>query len=843
MDEVCSPKWLEVGSEADGALAECLSAVRSYEDEVDSQDNGEDSRCHIGEAAECLHRLANDLPPPGRALLDVTWAAYRLPSPLEFLPLLGALRRMAEWHAARISVFSSGTFTVSPGIVSFLQARTCELGDGVLCPADVARTVDVHMVWRGDVRVFNNEAPGSDVIFPGVKLKTLPRDSLSEALDPPGNSTAEKTPRRRNARGWRRNAVPEVRLYFGQSLDLVGLVDATTIPAHLISATRLELVAEDETGSAVRFLEKLSALKGTVGALFRLGCTITGTAAPPPSERSYSKWKELKAKKSDHSSVPNVKVKGESSSRFLFVQGGGQNGCRATLIRTADGINGAAAATIAQQLISTSHKLHCTGFDAMGFLGRLPVYRGDELVAVEMSVAHLQMLMLQEWNGRREKCGDGAEEAPKKADDDLVHVLRECRARCVERAERELPRGATALAHVARRPCPSLAQLVAARRRASTQLEIRALQNREAAESWAQGRSAERQPWAAAKGPVRGTRPSGPSGVLSARELLLLFNKDGTAAAGTTAATLPAPVRGGLSRWTEGLTVEKLSSMPFKELQHCRFHGLDYCLDSKRSLQVDRTLALLQSRCVRHETRSPCGLGGDIAYSVAATAASSPVPSPAPSPAPGAPEAGSSSSVLDGERLRKRSRGAAEPPGIGRSGRMLRSESGESLSSWSSLRYSASVESSSSGGGGGSKVAPVKCRPPGPSRDAPPTDGTPSLPRHTEQVHDEKQAQASEKGRRSLDSSSDGASKRPKESRLQKHNRMLLEVVSRAVEDHGIALGHPCYDACSKRLFQISKLYLKDLTTSRGLHEEMIKSAKNNVQQVVEWVLEKNAKK
>uniref|UniRef100_A0A8C7ZUE9 MDM2 binding protein n=1 Tax=Oryzias sinensis TaxID=183150 RepID=A0A8C7ZUE9_9TELE len=83
--------------------------------------------------------------------------------------------------------------------------------------------------------------------------------------------------------------------------------------------------------------------------------------------------------------------------------------------------------------------------------------------------------------------------------------------------------------------------------------------------------------------------------------------------------------------------------------------------------------------------------------------------------------------------------------------------------------------------------------------------------------------------------------KRAKESRSQKHNRMLEEVVGKTLKHHGISVEHKCYEACSKRLFDISKFYLKDLKTSRGLYDEMKKAASSNVKQVIGWVLEKTS--
>ncbi|MGH0138177.1 UNVERIFIED_CONTAM: hypothetical protein FKN15_065719 [Acipenser sinensis] len=82
-----------------------------------------------------------------------------------------------------------------------------------------------------------------------------------------------------------------------------------------------------------------------------------------------------------------------------------------------------------------------------------------------------------------------------------------------------------------------------------------------------------------------------------------------------------------------------------------------------------------------------------------------------------------------------------------------------------------------------------------------------------------------------------------KESRSQKHARMLKEVVAKTLTRHGVAVEHKCFAVCSQRLFEISKFYLKDLKTSRGLHEEMKKAAKSNAKQVIDWVLEKTSNK
>ncbi|PIO26366.1 hypothetical protein AB205_0168490, partial [Aquarana catesbeiana] len=73
----------------------------------------------------------------------------------------------------------------------------------------------------------------------------------------------------------------------------------------------------------------------------------------------------------------------------------------------------------------------------------------------------------------------------------------------------------------------------------------------------------------------------------------------------------------------------------------------------------------------------------------------------------------------------------------------------------------------------------------------------------------------------------------------EKKKWMLREVVCKTLYKHGIQEGHLCFATCSQRLFDISKFFLKDLKTSRGLQDEMKKAASNNVKQVIQWELDK----
>ncbi|CAI9544766.1 unnamed protein product, partial [Staurois parvus] len=240
----------------------------------------------------------------------------------------------------------------------------------------------------------------------------------------------------------------------------------------------------------------------------------------------------------------------------------------------------------------------------------------------------------------------------------------------------------------------------------------------------------------------------------------------------------------------------------------CHYHGLEYCLDERKALDRDVAFSELQSRLIRYETQTTC-----TRECCPLPFALSPLPSPAVLSEPG--------SVPDGEclqdplRLKRRSR---DLDGLIASKRLAKSESSDSLMSLASE--------------GSGPRQPSRVTRPRSERTAP---APPSI------------AQTSSSAVRGSSSSSRPAQpKQPanselesKESRSQKHNRMLKEVVFKVLQKHGIQEGHPCFAACSQRLFDVSKFFLKDLKTSRGLHDEMKKAAANNVKQVIQWELDK----
>nr|XP_042110486.1 mdm2-binding protein isoform X4 [Ovis aries] len=303
--------------------------------------------------------------------------------------------------------------------------------------------------------------------------------------------------------------------------------------------------------------------------------------------------------------------------------------------------------------------------------------------------------------------------------------------------------------------------------------------------------------------------------LLDAKELLKFFTSDGLPIGDLQ----PLQIQKGEKTFvlTPELSPRKLRGLPFEEASVCHYHGIEYCLDDRKALERDGGFLELQSRLIRYETQTTCTRGSSPGPAVL-----SPLPSPAVSSEPtSVPDGEALQSELrtDVSRVKRRSKdvNCLYPP----KSRLVRSGSSDSLLSQKSgsARHRHAVPSRKPRA---EQPFPVPC-PSALSSDAP--GATAKASSGPKAAHESETARPA------------------KESRSQKHTRILKEVVAEALKKHRITEAHECFPACSQRLFEISKFYLKDLKTSRGLFEEMKKTTNNNVVQVIEWVLEKASKK
>uniref|UniRef100_A0AAZ3P1T3 Mdm2-binding protein n=1 Tax=Oncorhynchus tshawytscha TaxID=74940 RepID=A0AAZ3P1T3_ONCTS len=302
--------------------------------------------------------------------------------------------------------------------------------------------------------------------------------------------------------------------------------------------------------------------------------------------------------------------------------------------------------------------------------------------------------------------------------------------------------------------------------------------------------------------------------LLDAKELLRHFTPDGLPT-GELQPLLVQRLGGNAFQMSPDLTPRKVTQIPFSQAASSHYHGLEFCLDEQghKALDRDQGFIRLQSRLIRYETQTTCSKEPcPVPFAL------SPAPSPAVLSEPGSVPDGEAILNSDLPKIKRRSwdTDATHPHK-----RLAKSESSESLGSVCS-------------GSSGTDTHPaVRGLRPQKTRSQSSSSSVSALrmgPRVPEKHHPDPQ------------NSHRAEDKASKESRSQKHARMLEEVVAKTLKHHGITREHKNLAACSQRLFEISKFYLKDLKTSRGLHEEMMKAASSNAKQVIDWVTERASK-
>ncbi|XP_039868991.1 mdm2-binding protein [Simochromis diagramma] len=795
--QFCTSKWEELSlhrcdgeEEKPTSLEACLGSLKNQEAPDQKADELTLTEL-MEEAAEGLHVLSDKLPPPGKALLDVLvlGSAEQSPPVKDLLPLLGAVKHMSSWHTAKISVITQHT----PG----WQKMASSISAALVKLADLDSCIDSKEMWRGSLLVREKKCV-SELRFDGFSLHQISESGLLEA---PHMTTDHKLQ-------------SEVFHYYAPVLDLVQLVNLSDLPSFLISSAQFELCLSGMSVKAKLLLNQLRSLCGKVGALFSLSCVITPIAQPAASQLSSQRWRESLSRRPKSLPVPDVEVKGESAAYFLLVQGSDnaeREACRVRMLHSDSQINGAAAmatvsALLREKLLSSSEAA------AGNILHSLPCLQGDYMLRRERRVSQVQKLALQEYLKKK-----GAASIPVS---DLKVILNLARENYLKKADSTLPTAAACLTD--NQPSKSsgfqiISQLPSDWPERSVLHNVENLQKRRQKRRFGllgPGSSD------SLLGPKDGQR--GSSTLLDAKELLKHFTSDGLPAGELQ----PLAINRGNNAFqlSQDLSPRRVSKLPFSKASASHYHGIEFCLDNQRSLDRDQAFVRLQSRLIRYETQTTCSK-----EPCALPFALSPAPSPAVMSEPGSVPDGETLQNNDVARLKRRSWEADIVGGYPHK-RLAKSESSDSLCSQSSsssgthpairsLRRQPSRSQSTSSVNSSSSSA---TRPTSGLATLACVDRPKCQQQKTHQGHSE--------------------DKLAKESRSQKHNRMLQEVVAKTLKHHGITAEHDCFEACSKRLFDISKFYLKDLKTSRGLHDEMRKAASSNVKQVIDWVLEKTSK-
>ncbi|XP_073749264.1 mdm2-binding protein isoform X4 [Callorhinus ursinus] len=563
---------------------------------------------------------------------------------------------------------------------------------------------------------------------------------------------------------------------------------------------------------------KIQIWERKVGALFVLPCAISNTLIPPPSQLSSRKWREYIAKKPKTISVPDVEVKGECSSYYLLLQGNGNRKCKAILIHSANQINGSFALSLIHGKMKARTEEAKLSFP-FDFLS-LPHFSGEQLIQREKQLANVQALALKEWLKRRKL----AEQPEVVSVDELKSLLILTRERFLDHFDAFIPK--TIPIKTDKIKTSNMLNDTSSVEPTSSNLmetnplewpERHVLQNLESFEKAKQKMRTGSLPRSSEQllGHKEGPRDS--ITLLDAKELLKFFTSDGLPIGDLQ----PLQIQKGEKTFilTPELSPRKLQGLPFEKASVCHYHGIEYCLDDRKALERDGGFSELQSRLIRYETQTTC-----TRESFPGPTVLSPLPSPAVLSEPGSvPDGETLQSELRTEvsRLKRRSK---DLNCLYPQKRLVKSESSDSLLSQTI-------------GNTNHHHHAVTSRKPRAERSLSMTcPSVPVLSYETPKV-----TTKASSGQKNVHGSK--TSRQIKESRSQKHTRILKEVVTETLKKHSITEAHGCFTACSQRLFEISKFYLKDLKTSRGLFEEMKKAANNNAVQVIEWVLEKTSKK
>ncbi|XP_020820638.1 mdm2-binding protein [Phascolarctos cinereus] len=805
--QFCSSDWEEIHfdtqkEESEDTLQtdieECLNAVHCLEEEDSNSRESLSLTDLFEEAAENLHQLSDKLPAPGRAMIDIILQPFEQDSSRlkDCLPVIGALKHLREWHSAKITI-AANTFKGScQKIAAYLSADIVALDD-------IKNVIDSKELWRGKIQIWERKF-GSEVRFPEFSLRGISPKIYNTSYLNTSFSTKE------TVKSKDRNILPEVFHYYGPVLEFMQMVSLSDLPSYYMSEIEFELglTRNNTKENSKLLLEQISSLCLKVGALFVLPCSVSNILTPPPSQLSTRKWKEYIAKKPKTITVPDVEVKGECSSYYLLLQGNNNGRCKVTLIYSANQINGSAALN----LIHGNMKAKPEESSPVDFICSLPCFSGEQVVQREKQLAKVQDLALKEYLRRKESVEQPATVSVK----ELNTLLSITRERFIEFFDASIPKTPLDKARNKIKTSEIIRESTFPETNPLEWPERHVLQNLETFEKAKQkfrtpmlSRSSEQL-----LGHKDGHRES--VTLLDAKELLKYFTPDGLPIGDLQ----PLHIQKSENTFllTPELTPGKVQVLPFEKASVCHYHGIEYCLDDRKALERDGGFSELQSRLIRYETQTTC------------TKECFPVPwvlSPLPSPAvlsePGSvPDGEALQSELRTEvsRLKRRSK---DTDCFYPTKRLTKSESSDSL-----------LSQANGNSGLHCTVTTVRSHPHRSSSVA-----CPSVQTTSSEVR--KVTSKASVGQRNVQESD--PKRQAKESRSQKHTRMLKEVVTETLKKHSISEDHDCFSACSQRLFEISKFYLKDLKTSRGLFEEMKKTANSNAKQVIEWVLEKTSKK
>ncbi|XP_044175150.1 mdm2-binding protein-like isoform X2 [Acropora millepora] len=677
------------------------------------------------EISEKLHNLADDLPHHAGAPLDIFWfiCGENNISIRSHLNLFGALKRLQQWHNANITVLCGNGYDRS----SFLKMWQVglHLSLAQLSKKEAAlEQFNSTVIWHGSL-VFNKDQ--SKIVFPGFKLCNLRKNKkkMKQASDS--------------------SVVKDVDLCIGPEIIIFCRVDKSTVPLHLFVPVKLALsIPCSSIKQSARLVEWLS-LENNEDVALLGSVRLTVPSEKISQERNTEAWFDFVQGESSDSQIDDEV---NYDVRICLICGATDEKLNFFFLRSPDHLNG----RLHQDLDFICSSFRISQDQEVGGPLKFPDLT-DSFLETEQNINETLLCKLEQELGANweETC----EVSPPP---DLMEQLDETKSKLLqEERKRLLQEG--------------------------KEIELEAVKRETLLFRKPEPMSPSKWPeriWLMKNDPnskinkvADKTKFTSDVSSISVQDILDKFRSDGMP---VTNELCPVPTLNDRLidkhiHVNKSKSVEDIKGENYPEALSALYHGIEYCLDDRKSLAKDSQVSALQSANVKLETFS--------SYV---------------------------SRDKQAERLQPRPFKKAKITDQKHNLMRLRVPLNKIKAMGTNVN-----------------LAPVR-RAPLVKRKSPLVKKPPVAMKRKREESTEEEAKQ--------DRVKEGTKK---ETRSERHKRRLRQVVQKTLEDNGIDSKHKSYQACADRLYSLCKSFLKDLRSSHGLNDEMKRLAKSNVQQVIEF--------
>ncbi|XP_071959427.1 mdm2-binding protein-like [Antedon mediterranea] len=562
-----------------------------------------------------------------------------------------------------------------------------------------------------------------------------------------------------------------------QYMSVVQVINKDDVPLAYITPQhyKLSVMANSCWVDVSRcFLESITEDEN-IAMIVTLECQkLSKAMLSPPECRSTIKWKrQISANPMDFK-VPEVDLRGSWFSINVLLCNDGDDGCNAFVLLSPSDFNG----HVMVDLANLANKYQSEVNEDEQAIEKIAELDAEKVVNSQDNIPKIQIDILQRWSEDQKN----QNQQPTITDEDMKWFLNSVRTQYFNRAIVQ--------------EIQSTSNTVNQDEEVTTELDLspscwverQALQSKESyIRKMKRFKSSDRSLAGISAPPVDSKI------TLDAKEFIKHFGRDGTALAEELS---PIAVVNGSGRCTsismsgtQGL--EDVSNAPFNEALKYNYYGINYCLDSRNAVYYDEKYQKLECRIICNETASTCTIEQ--------------VDSPA-------------TMAINPVRRSPRKRLARTP--------VSKSKSHRKYQSPRSAKRRANMKLETS------------CKRPSRSPRVSKACKGPSLAGNTSVTKSEEviaPSQAVATVPKKSQQSEKTAQVKKGQSRSERHKRKLKYIVDNTLKSKGIAKNDVCYPGCAQRLFSLTKSFVQDLKSSKGLDQQMRNIAESNVDQVISF--------